>query len=122
MQPEQARAAGLFDAALTGELRMPEQTAQRLASACDALLDGLRRLETADLGAVHGFPELPSGIALARGFSAKGAEFADTLTALQEATLRYKAGYLAAGQLVSEADAAHRAALELAADRLDDGA
>ncbi|WP_431962646.1 hypothetical protein [Nocardia sp. bgisy134] len=122
MQPEQARAAGLFDAALTGELRMSEQTALRLASACDALLDGLRQLRTTDLAEVNGFPELPSGIALARGFATKGREFADTLTALQEATLRYKAGYLAAGHLVSEADAAHRAALELAADRLDDGA
>ncbi|MCP2278603.1 hypothetical protein APR09_004178 [Nocardia amikacinitolerans] len=122
MQPEQARAAGVFDAARTGELRMSEQTALRLASACDALVDGLRQLRGTDLSEVSGFPELPSGVALTRGFAAKGHEFADTLTLLQEAALRYKAGYLAAGQLVSEADAAQRAALELAADRLDDGA
>ncbi|WP_245910162.1 hypothetical protein [Nocardia amikacinitolerans] len=101
---------------------MSEQTALRLASACDALVDGLRQLRGTDLSEVSGFPELPSGVALTRGFAAKGHEFADTLTLLQEAALRYKAGYLAAGQLVSEADAAQRAALELAADRLDDGA
>ncbi|MBF6211974.1 hypothetical protein IU433_23715 [Nocardia puris] len=126
MRPDQARDAGsgLYDAAAAGDFRMPEQTAQRLAAACDALIDGLGALRNSSAGLAHvtGFPELPSGVALTKGFAGKGTQFTEVVADLREAALRYKAGFLAAGRLVAEADAANRAALDLAADRLDGGA
>ncbi|MEV0293988.1 hypothetical protein [Nocardia sp. NPDC050710] len=110
----------MYNAAAAGEFGMPEGAARRLSAACDALIDGLRqaRLAGGELTEVSGFSELPSGRALARGFGAKGAEYREVLAGLQEAAWRLKAGYLAAARLFEEADAANRAALEVAADEL----
>ncbi|MET8795318.1 hypothetical protein ABZV91_02465 [Nocardia sp. NPDC004568] len=60
---------------------------------------------------VRGFPELPSGRALTRGFAAKGQEYLDVLSAFEQAVLCHKAAYLAAAALFLEADAANSAAL-----------
>ncbi|WP_156371048.1 hypothetical protein [Nocardia arizonensis] len=111
----------MYDAAAAGEFSMPEGAARRLAAACDALVDGLRRARASgtELTEVTGFAQLPSGQALARGFGAKGAQYREVLAGLQEAALRLKAGYLAAAELFEEADAANRAAMRLTADELD---
>ncbi|MEV6275061.1 hypothetical protein [Nocardia sp. NPDC051832] len=112
---------GLFDAAVGNGFRMPAETAQRLGVACDALVAELRRVRGggAEITAVQGFPELPSGHALARGFGMKGDEYLATLAGFEAAALRLKAGYLAAGHLFEAADAANRAALRAAAEQLE---
>lgn len=113
------RAARELYAAATGTgsgvFRISEDTARNLAAACDRLVEDLAaaRAGTDPLSSVRGFGELPSGRALARGFSAKGTEFADTLTSYQQTALLFKAAYLAAGRHFDEADAANRAALAL---------
>ncbi|WP_024801919.1 hypothetical protein [Nocardia sp. BMG51109] len=97
-----------------------EDVARNLAAACDRLVDDLRQsLRTDQPTAVTGFPDLPSGHGLARGFSAKGREFLDAVLAFQETALLFKAAYLAAGRHFEEAEAANRAALEVAAARLE---
>ncbi|MEU6564261.1 hypothetical protein [Nocardia nova] len=92
-----------------------EDTARNLAAACDRLIEDLRaaRDNGAQLTSVRGFGELPSGQALTRGFSAKGAEFLDAVTSYQQTALLLKAAYLAAGRQFDEAEAANRAALAL---------
>ncbi|MEV0251006.1 hypothetical protein AB0H76_30725 [Nocardia sp. NPDC050712] len=112
---------GLLDAAASGGFHLPADTARRLGVACDALVAGLRRAreQGTDLAAVQGFPDLASGHALARGFEAKGAEYLALLAAFEETALRVKVGYLAAGQLIAQADAAQRAALRAATEQLE---
>ncbi|MFC9896767.1 hypothetical protein ACFVMC_24045 [Nocardia sp. NPDC127579] len=120
----QRRARELY-AAATGpdgrRFELAPEVALNLAAACDKLIEDLRKAaaDGDQLTGVTGFPELPSGQALAKGFGAKGREFLDTVTAFQEAALLFKAAYLAAGQRLSEADAANRAALQLISDYLE---
>ncbi|WP_280399453.1 hypothetical protein [Nocardia carnea] len=116
--PDLGRQAGirLHDAARAGEFRMSEEVARELAASCDRLVERLQaaRNGAAELTQVAGFPELPSGRALTAGFSAKGRELLDVLTAFEQAALRHKAAYLAAAALFEEADAANAAALAAA--------
>ncbi|MEV5651893.1 hypothetical protein AB0L57_26920 [Nocardia sp. NPDC052254] len=97
------------------EFAIAEDTARNLAAACDRLVEELRaaRDNGTQLTSVRGFGELTSGQALARGFSAKGNEFLDTVTSYQQTALLLKAAYLAAGRQFDEAEAANRAALAL---------
>ncbi|MGW1740702.1 hypothetical protein ACWCPQ_18045 [Nocardia sp. NPDC001965] len=109
----QSAAVRLYEAARAGEFHMSEDAARGLAESCDRLAERLRRAraDAAALTAVRGFPDLPSGHALTRGFAAKGREYLDTLSAFEQTALRHKAAYLAAAALLSEADAANSAAL-----------
>ncbi|MEU1985155.1 hypothetical protein [Nocardia sp. NPDC019395] len=113
--PDLGQQAGieLYQAAEAGEFRMSEEVARGLADSCDRLVERVReaRTDAADLSQVRGFPDLPSGHALTRGFEAKGREYLDVLTAFEQAALRHKAAYLAAAALFQEADAANGAAL-----------
>ncbi|WP_062980637.1 hypothetical protein [Nocardia anaemiae] len=120
----QKNAQAAYDAAKTGLFQLPEDGAKRLAASCDTLADGLQDEIAAawSLVNVTGFPDLPSGHALAKGFSAKGREYIEALTALRETVLRYKAAYLAAGKQFEDADAANRAAIKVATDQLEDPA
>ncbi|WP_227979486.1 hypothetical protein [Nocardia spumae] len=106
----------------SGTFEIAEDTARNLAAACDRLVEDLQAARTgsASLTSVRGFGDLTSGRALARGFSAKGGEFLDTVTAFQQTALLMKAAYLAAGKHFDEAEAANRAALALI--RPDSGA
>ncbi|MEU4316547.1 hypothetical protein [Nocardia sp. NPDC024068] len=106
-------AVRLYEAARAGEFHMAEDVARLLAGSCDRLVERVRlaRDHAAALTSARGFPDLPSGHALARGFGAKGREYLDTLLAFEQAALRHKAAYLAAAALFEEADAANRAAL-----------
>ncbi|KZM71651.1 hypothetical protein AWN90_02700 [Nocardia terpenica] len=120
----QEKARATYDAAKAGQFVMPEDGATRLAAKCDKLIDGL---EDEIAGAKHltqvtGFPDLPSGLALTKGFSAKGQEYIDTLKAFRLAALQYKAAYLAAGKQFTEAEAANQAAIKYAAKQLEDNA
>ncbi|GAB2675701.1 hypothetical protein [Nocardia goodfellowii] len=112
---------GLLDAAASGGFRMPADAARRLGAACDALVAELRqaRAECAEIIEVQGFPELPSGHALARGFGGKGNEYRATLAGLEAAALRLRAGYSTAGQLLEQADVASRAALRAVDEQLE---
>ncbi|MBF6099951.1 hypothetical protein IU510_17950 [Nocardia cyriacigeorgica] len=119
----QSRARQLYVAAVDGgatPFELDEDVASNLAAACDALVDDLdrARAESHVITAVSGFPDLPTGQALAHGFSRKGHEFLDTLTALQETALLYKAAYLAAGKKFADAEAANKAAIDLVAAHL----
>ncbi|WP_194816184.1 hypothetical protein [Nocardia sp. XZ_19_385] len=120
----QRRARELY-AAATGSggdrFELAPEVAQNLAAACDKLIEDLRKATaTGDLvTGVTGFPLLPSGQALTKGFGNKGREFLDTVTAFQETALLFKAAYLAAGHRLAEADAANKAALQLISDYLD---
>ncbi|MCX4098826.1 hypothetical protein [Nocardia sp. alder85J] len=98
-------------------LEIAPDVARDLATACSRLVDELRaaRLEGQTDTFGPGFGALPSGRALARGFSGKASEFAATLTAFQEAALLLEAAFLAAGKQFAEADAANHAALRLVA-------
>jgi hypothetical protein len=118
----QRNAGAAFDAAKGGTFRMPVDSAERLAAACDKLVEGLQTAltEARSLTLVTGFPELGSGRALASGFGTKGQECMDTLAALQESALRYKAAYLAAAQQFTEADQANQAAIRRASQYLED--
>ncbi|MBF6329099.1 hypothetical protein [Nocardia transvalensis] len=117
----QGNAQAAYDAAVAGEFRMPDEGAVRLAAACDRLVSGLQEvIRLAEhLNRVSGFPALPSGEGLTRGFGAKGQECLDTLVAFQEAALRYKAAYLAAGKKFPEAEAANRAAIQRVAQYVE---
>ncbi|MEU1985946.1 hypothetical protein [Nocardia sp. NPDC019395] len=119
----QSAARRLYTAATAGgpdSFTLAEDVALRLAAACDTLVadleaaraGGRRIAMTTGSG---GFPDLPTGHALAAGFIGKGVEYLDTLTALQEAALRFKAAYLAAAGRLTEADLANRAALAVVA-------
>lgn len=116
----QKDAQAAYEAAKAGTFVMPEDGAKRLAAHCDTLVVGLREeiQASAHLTQVTGFPDLPSGQALTRGFSAKGQEYIDTLMAFIQTALQYKAAYLMAGKQVTEADAANRAALKFATAQL----
>ncbi len=117
----QANAQAAYAAAKAGTFVMPEDSARRLAAACDKLADGLEKEKAASdvLTRITGFPDLPSGHGLTQGFTAKGREYIETLTSFQEAALQYKAAYLCAGKLFEEADAANSAALKLASETLE---
>ncbi|CAM4372898.1 hypothetical protein NONI108955_23130 [Nocardia ninae] len=95
--------------------------AENLAAACDQLVEDLHRaMATGQLVTeVTGFPNLPSGQGLTRGFSGKGRQYLDTLAAFQETALLFKAAYLAAGKKFADAEAAHKAALDLVAEHLE---
>ncbi|WP_280263517.1 hypothetical protein [Nocardia wallacei] len=120
------QAARELYAAATGSggeaFEIAEDVARNLAAACDRLVEDLQRARHTEhqLTTVTGFPELPSGRGLAHGFGAKGREFLDTVLAFQETALLFKAAYLAAGKHFAEAEAANRAAVELAAARPED--
>lgn len=109
----QSAAFRLYEAARAGEFHMSEEAARGLAESCDRLAERVRQARegAAALTAVRGFPDLPSGQALTRGFAAKGQEYLDTLSAFEQTALRHKAAYLAAASLFLEADAANSAAL-----------
>jgi hypothetical protein len=118
----QKNAQAAYDAAKAGQFQMPEDGAKRLAASCDKLVAGLQeaiRL-AGPMTRVTGFPDLPSGQALTNGFSAKAHECLDALAAFQESALRYKAAYLAAGQKFDDADQANQAAIQRAAEYLED--
>ncbi|MBY8855400.1 hypothetical protein K7711_02820 [Nocardia sp. CA2R105] len=119
----QKDAQAAFDAAKAGTFQMPVDSAKRLAASCDKLVSGLQSvfLDAERLTKVTGFPDLPSGQALAKGFSGKGQECLDTLASFQEAALRYKAAYLAASKQFTEADQANQAAIRRATSYLDQG-
>ncbi|MET8800752.1 hypothetical protein ABZV91_30775 [Nocardia sp. NPDC004568] len=119
----QSTARRLYCAATAGgddSFTLAEDVALRLARACDTLVADL---EAARAGGHHiaettdtaGFPDLPTGHALAAGFRGKAVQYLDTLTALQETALCFKAAYLAAGGRLAEADLANRAALAVVA-------
>ncbi|RJO76591.1 hypothetical protein D5S18_09900 [Nocardia panacis] len=95
--------------------------AERLAAACDQLVRDLQQAKATGhlVTQVRGFPNLPTGQGLSRGFTAKGGQLLDLLTAFQETALLYKAAYLAAAQRLTAADAANSAALALIADHLE---
>ncbi|WP_039826998.1 hypothetical protein [Nocardia testacea] len=119
----QSTARRLYSAATAGgadSFTLAEDVALRLAQACDTLVADL---EAARAGGHHiaekpgtaGFPDLPTGQALATGFRGKAVQYLETLTALQETALCFKAAYLAAGGRLAEADLANRAALAVVA-------
>ncbi|MEU7142450.1 hypothetical protein ABZ942_23575 [Nocardia sp. NPDC046473] len=94
--------------------------AENLAAACDKLVEDLHQaMATGHLVTdVTGFPNLPSGQGLTRGFDDKGRQYLDTLAAFQETALLFKAAYLAAGKRFADADAANKAAIDLVAEHL----
>lgn len=100
---------------------LAEDVAENLAVACDKLVDDLQKaMGTGHLVTdVAGFPNLPTGHGLTRGFDDKGRQYLDTVTALQETALLYKAAYLAAGKKFEDADAANKAALALVTEYLE---
>lgn len=122
-QVGQSTARQLYTAATAGgenSFTLAEDVALRLAQACDTLVadleaarDGGHRI--AETHGTAGFPDLPTGHALAAGFRGKAVQYLETLTALQETALRLKAAYLAAGGRLAEADLANRAALAVVA-------
>ncbi len=120
----QKDAHAAYEAAKAGTFVMPEDGAKRLAANCDTLVDGLEDeiVASESLIRVTGFPDLPSGRALTKGFSAKGQEYIDTLKAFKLATLQFKAAYLAAGKQFTEADAANSAAIKFAREQLEGNA
>lgn len=119
----QVVAQRLYAAATAGgtdAFTLTEDVALRLAAACDSLVAELEAAraggrQLAAASGTAGFPDLPTGHALAAGFAGKAGEYLDTLTALQETALRFKAAYLAAAGRLTEADLAIRAALTVAA-------
>lgn len=119
----QTTARQLYAAATAGgpdSFALAEDVALRLAAACDTLVADLECARNggrllAETPGTAGFPELPTGRALAAGFGGKAVEYLDTLTALQETALWFKAAYLAAAGRFTEADLANRAALAMAA-------
>ncbi|MQY23838.1 hypothetical protein [Nocardia macrotermitis] len=119
----QKDAQAAYAAAKAGHFVMPVDSAKRLAAASDKLIAGLEdEIDASDpLIHVTGFPDLPSGRALAQGFGAKGQEYITTLKALKLVTMQNKAAWLAAGKLV-EADAANAAALKFSAQALEGNA
>jgi hypothetical protein len=112
-------------AAATGDGGEPfvlaEDVADNLAAACDRLVDDLQKATATGhlVTEVTGFPNLPTGQGLTQGFGNKGTQYLDTVTALQETALLFKAAYLAAGKRFEDADAANKAALALITDYLD---
>lgn len=106
----------LYEAARAGEFHMSADVARELAASCDRLVERVHQARTgaADLTRIAGFPDLPSGRALAAGFGAKGREYLGVLDAFEQVVLRHKAAYLAAAALFGEADAANSAALAAA--------
>ncbi|MFD6162674.1 hypothetical protein ACFWF7_18085 [Nocardia sp. NPDC060256] len=95
--------------------------AENLAAACDKLVEDLHQaMATGHLVTdVTGFPNLPSGQGLTRGFDDKGRQYLDTLAAFQETALLFKAAYLAAGKRFADAEAANKAAIDLVAEHLE---
>lgn len=118
----QSVARALYTAARAGGpdvVALDEDVASGLAAACDDLVAELGRIAERGQGleTVRGFPALPTGAGLARGFGAKGQEFLATVTAFQQTALFYKAAYLAAGRRFADAEAAVSAAFALAGGR-----
>ncbi|WP_327110465.1 hypothetical protein OHB12_22075 [Nocardia sp. NBC_01730] len=95
--------------------------AENLATACDKLVDDLHRAMSDRylVTDVTGFPNLPTGHGLTRGFADKGRQYLDTLAAFQETALLFKAAYLAAANRLAEAEAANQAALRLITEYLE---
>ncbi len=120
------QAARELYAAATGSggraFEIAEDVARNLAAACDRLVEDLQKARATEhqLTTVTGFADLPSGHQLTRGFAGKGREYLDTVLSFQETALLFKAAYLAAGKHFAEAEAANRAAVELAATRWED--
>lgn len=112
-----------FSATSGGEqpFELTEDVAADLAASCDILVSDLARARTeaAATTVASGFPSLPTGQALTIGFRNKGNELLDTLTALQETALLFKAAYLAASKRFADADAANKAAIELVSAHLN---
>ena len=121
----QGLARGLYAAAVDGKggerFELAPDVAVNLAAACDKLVEDLEAaLAAGELAStVTGFPQLPTGRALSAGFADKGSQLRATVAAFQETALLFKAAYLAAGQRLAEAEAAHRDALLAVADYLD---
>lgn len=119
----QNTARRLYTAATAGGencFTLAEDVALRLAQACDVLVADLEAARAgghriAETHGTAGFPDLPTGHALAEGFRDKAVQYLETLTALQETALCFKAAYLAAGGRLAEADLANRAALSVVA-------
>lgn len=126
----QTTAQQLYVSATAGgpdSFALAEDVALRLARACDTLVADLECARTggrllAEARGTAGFPDLPTGRALAAGFGGKAVEYLETLTALQETALWFKAAYLAAAGRFAEADLANRAALAMAASPPGPGA
>ncbi|MFI9510709.1 hypothetical protein [Nocardia sp. NPDC052566] len=118
----QTKARELYAAATATDgdepFRLSEDVADKLATACDKLVDDLQKARrTGHLATeVRGFPDLPTGNDLAAGFAGKGRQLLDTVTAFQQTALLYKAAYLAAGRRFADAEAANKAAFDLIAN------
>ncbi|WP_433659912.1 hypothetical protein ACQPW1_45540 [Nocardia sp. CA-128927] len=121
----QGTARQLYAAAIgagTGQpFELAPDVAENLAAACDKLVDDLHHAMANGhlVTDVTGFPNLPSGQGLTRGFDDKGRQYLDTLAAFQETALLFKAAYLAAGKKFADAEAANKAALDLVAEHLE---
>ncbi|MFI9635769.1 hypothetical protein ACIHAX_24080 [Nocardia sp. NPDC051929] len=121
----QGTARELYAAAIgaggSDRFELDTAVAENLAAACDQLVDDLGRAMAGEhlVTEVTGFPDLPTGHGLTRGFSAKGRQYLDTLAAFQETALLFKAAYLAAANRLADAEAANQAALRLVADYLE---
>jgi hypothetical protein len=105
----------------TPTFELAENVAENLAAACDKLVADLQKAATTGhlVTDIAGFPDLPTGHNLTRGFNGKGRQYLDTVTAFVETALLYKAAYLAAGKRFEDADAANRAALRLITEYLE---
>src|SRR5690606_21631830 len=83
--PDLGQQAGirLYEAARAGEFHMSAYVARELASSCDRLVERVQQARTgaADLTRVTGFPDVPSGRALAAGIGAKGRQYLEVLDA-----------------------------------------
>ncbi|MBF6060095.1 hypothetical protein IU500_04770 [Nocardia terpenica] len=108
----------LFSAAMDsgGAEGLAEEAARGLVDACDRLVADLARAWEVEppVTSVGGFPNLPSGQALTRGFADKGRELHDILAGFQQTAHMLQAAYLAAGKRYDEAEAAARAVLDMA--------
>ncbi|KAA8889957.1 hypothetical protein F3087_01130 [Nocardia colli] len=106
----------------TGQpFELAPDVAENLAAACDKLVEDLHHAMANGhlVTDVTGFPNLPSGQGLTRGFGDKGRQYLDTLAAFQETALLFKAAYLAAGKMFADAEAANKAAIDLVAEHLE---
>ena len=113
----QGEADSIRAAAEAGTLTMDPTVARACAAHCDELIDTLRaQVRTAQqLAKQSGYGGFASSTELQTGFGNKGNEAASILRAYQEAAFKYKAAFLAAGQLFAEADAANADSLRLIA-------
>ncbi|KAA0024986.1 hypothetical protein [Antrihabitans cavernicola] len=109
----QGDAIAMYNAAVSGTLKIDPLVAQVCASHC-AELAGMfadQAVAAADLSHSSGFGGFASSHELQSGFGRKGQEAVDMIHAYREAAFRFEAAFLAAGQLFEEADAANSRAL-----------